>query len=218
MITDQQRRERKLAGTALAFVVAVAAGLFLMATIKRPLDPDTLCPLDGQYARTAVLVDATDSLSISQHTAITAAVLALPRRLEMFEQVSVYVLDAEKLLLPEPAIALCYPGDRGTANLLIENPEEVQRRFEEGFKMPLIQAIDAVAATPPHPTSPIHEMLRAVAMTREFDASQPRRLLIVSDLLQHTPPGYSHYTDSVSSPIGAAPPTGGVFRTTTWKA
>lgn len=189
-----RRKQRpKAPFIALATVVALVAVLVAVALWpRRALDPETQCPTDGNYARTAVLVDATDSLSASQVKTIREQLDALRKRLALHEWVGVFVLNEDNLVLPTPAVALCYPGDETSANPLYENPRDVQRRFEREFRAPFDAAVARLEGLPPSDASPILEMIRAVALDRNFDSTAGRRLVVVSDLLQNVP-GYSHY-------------------------
>ncbi len=187
------RRRSKGHFIALAVALGLLAALAVVALWPRtPLDPQTLCPKDGDYPRTAVLIDATDSLGDSQVKTIREELDALRDRLAIHEWVGIFVLDEENLVLPVPAVALCYPGDESSANPLYENPRMVQSRFEREFRAPIDAAVEQLANLPPSPTSPILEMIRAVALDRNFDATVGRRLVIVSDLLQNVS-SYSHY-------------------------
>ena len=196
-MTPSEKRRRKKRRNAVA---ALAAALSVVAAIVIAIapwdvgnyDPSSLCPKDGNYPRTAVLVDATDSLSESQVKTVAEEINALRDRLTLHEWVGIFVLNEDNLILPAPEIALCYPGDGATANPLIRNPDLIQRQFEKKFQRPMESAIQRLAKTPPQVTSPIHEMIRAVALDRNFDSTKKRRLIVVSDMLQNTPE-YSHY-------------------------
>ena len=182
-----------------AHIVALGIALFVAIAVltvglwpQRDYDEKTLCPKDGDYPRTAVLIDATDALNASQVKTIREEVTALRDRLALHEWVGIFVLNEDNLVLPAPEVALCYPGDESTANPLYENPRQIRRRFEREFRDPIEAAVQHLADLPSRPTSPILEMIRAVALDRNFDSTKGRRLLVVSDLLQNVPE-YSHY-------------------------
>lgn len=182
-----------------AHIVALGIALFVAIAVltvglwpQRDYDEKTLCPKDGDYPRTAVLIDATDALNASQVKTIREEVTALRDRLALHEWVGIFVLNEDNLVLPAPEVALCYPGDESTANPLYENPRQIRRRFEREFRDPIEAAVQRLADLPSRPTSPILEMIRAVALDRNFDSTKGRRLLVVSDLLQNVPE-YSHY-------------------------
>lgn len=191
-----QRRHRSRPKAPFVVLGIVFAGLVALLAIalwpRGEYDPKTLCPKDGDYSRTAVLIDATDSLSATQVKTIREEMGALRERLTLHEWVGIFVLDEDNLVLPQPEVALCYPGDASTANPLYENPRQIRRRFEQKFRAPIEAAVERLAALPPKRTSPILEMIRAVALDRNFDSTKERRLIVVSDLLQNVP-DYSHY-------------------------
>lgn len=193
MAPRAKRRRPKAPFIALGLVFAVFVVLVLVGFWPRgEHDPTTLCPKDGDYSRTAVLIDATDALSASQVKIIRDEINALRKRLTPHEWVGIFVLDENNLVLPRPEVALCNPGDESTANPLYENPHQVRRRFEREFRAPIEASVERLARLPSKPTSPILEMIRAVALDRNFDSTRNRRLIVVSDLLQNVP-NYSHY-------------------------
>lgn len=176
-----------------ALAVVAAAGIFAWQSAKRAgaFDPETMCPKDGGYPRTAVLLDASDSLSSSQVKAVGEYLRDLRGRLAEREWLGLFVLREDNLVLPAAEIARCNPGSR--ANPLFENPRLVRRRFEEEFRRPIEEALARLARDAnPQAASPILEMIEAVALDRNFDFTQARRLIIVSDMLQNAP-AYSHY-------------------------
>ena len=194
MATRQRRSRERIAPIAvLALLLAVIGTIVVFLSTRPPVDPGTFCPDDGNYARTAVLIDATDSLSATQAKAIREEVEDLRSRLALYEWVGVFVLSEDNLLLPVPEIQKCNPGSE--PNPIYENPDVVRRRFEEEFRGPIDDAIDRlVKTTRPSSTSPILEMIRAVALDRNYVGTRSRRLIVVSDMLQNVSQ-YSHYRD-----------------------
>lgn len=193
MARRSRRGRLKAPFIALGLAIAVLAMLAAVALWPRgEYDPTTLCPIDGSYSRTAILIDATDALSASQVKTIREEINALRKRLMLYEWVGIFVLDEDNLVLPQPEVALCNPGDESTANPLYENPRQIRRRFEQDFRAPIEEAVERLARLPSKPTSPILEMIRAVALDPNFDSTKERRLIVVSDLLQNVP-AYSHY-------------------------
>ncbi|MGI9228675.1 MAG: hypothetical protein ACR2P9_02325 [Gammaproteobacteria bacterium] len=195
MPTEKQRKDRRVAVIALTSVLLIVIVIIVKIVAGgKNYDPLTLCPEDGNYPRTAVLLDATDRLCESQAKKVEEEIINnLLKQPDHDEWVGIFILHENNLTLPAPEIALCSPGK---ANPLIQNPEWVQRRFEEKFQKPMAAAIKRLIQTSPHTTSPIHEMIKAVALDRNFDdPTKKRRLIVISDMLQHTPPEYSHYRD-----------------------
>lgn len=184
----KQKRQRTGALVAFAAMTAAAAVVLYTAGPWRANDYDakTFCPKDGQYPRTAFLIDATDSLGGVQSKALRDLAEDLRGKLARYEWIGVYVLNEDNITVPKPEIALCNPGNEKDANPLYQNPREIRRKFDKQFAAPLRQAIDDLTKAPKQKYSPIIEMIRAVALDSDFDSSQKRRLIIVSDMLQHT--------------------------------
>ena len=74
------------------------------------------------------------------------------------------------------------------ANELYENPRQIQERYQQEFLDPFKTMADKLLNSPKADRSPIMESLQAllVGTTGFLDASYPRRVIIVSDLLQHS--------------------------------
>ncbi len=157
-------------------------------------DPETFCPLDGSDRHTAVLIDASDPLSATQVKRVREYIEDLRKNLEPYEWVGLYVLNQDNLVLPQPVFSLCNPGNADQANPLYENPERIREQFESRFLRPMAEAVESLVASrlETQNTSPILEMIRAVASDRRFRSGN-RRLIVISDMLQNVPQ-YSHYS------------------------
>ena len=192
-VVRSKRRERIAPIAILAVLAGLTATILVWVNTRRSVDEASFCPTDGDYPRTAILIDATDSLSTSQGKAIREEIEHLRGRLADFEWVGVFVLNQDNLVLPVPEFRKCNPGS--SPNPLYENPEHILNRYEHEFRKPIDDAVTRlVNTTKPSSTSPILEMIRAVALDRNYPITKPRRLIVVSDLLQNVPQ-YSHYRD-----------------------
>ena len=199
---EKRRLRRWIIIIIIAILVSlISVAIYFAAPWKAgAYDAVTFCPHGGEYPRTAVLIDATDSLDESQIKTVIDNINSLRQPganrepLALYEWVGVFVLNEDNLILPEPTVALCYPGSESTANPVYENPRRIQDKYEKGFRRPMEETARRLAQTPEQPSSPIFEMIRAVALDRNFDASQKRRLIIASDMLQNVAE-YSHYRD-----------------------
>jgi hypothetical protein len=88
----------------------------------------------------------------------------------------------------------CLPRPPERANPLFENARMAQARWDEDFAQALDRALRSAASGGPARASPILAGLRAVAADPEFGPEVPRRrLVLVSDLLEHDPDGFSLY-------------------------
>jgi len=84
--------------------------------------------------------------------------------------------------------ARCKTRDRKEANPLYENPKFIGNRYQEEFIKPLNKAVGEVLSVTEAPQSPIMESIDALLVKTPgfIDATYPRRLIIVSDLLQNS--------------------------------
>ena len=201
----KKHRGRIRAFITLAVMAAILAGAVWLYAGSPSINPDTFCPLNGKYSRTAVLVDATDSLNRKQIKEIKEHFKERLNQMRQkskwyermglsrsYEWAGIFVLSENNLTVPKPIIALC----QRTTSILTDNPERERRRYEKNFLAPMKSAIDKLADLPEQKESPIFEMIQAVALDSNFDSTKKRRLIIVSDMLQNTPE-YSHYTGNM---------------------
>ncbi len=192
------RRKKSRAGPIISLFIA---GIFLAGAgiiairqgwKEQQFDED-FCPRNGIYPRTAILIDASDQLSTNQQKTISEYLRnqlrhdLLPR-----EWIGIFLLNNYNIVLPKKEFSVCYPGDASSANPLIENPATREQIFQTKFLAPLDNALIKLATTSTQETSPIFEMIEAVSLAHDFDSTQPRRLVIVSDML-HNVTDYSHY-------------------------
>lgn len=191
-----RRRRRKRSGgsvgwwvAAILMAVAIAAafvGFQFLAPQK--LDTATLCPAKtGPEAGIVILIDLTDPLSVTQHARLRGVLEhrvaeAEPHTFMAIAQVAAAAAGSGL------AFGLCKPLDGDKANKFYQNPRRIAERYDRGFRRPLDALIDGLTSSAGAPQSPIMESLQAaLAETPSFlDASWPRDLIIVSDLLQHS--------------------------------
>ena len=91
-------------------------------------------------------------------------------------------------LLP-PRLTVCNPGDPDRANPLIANPDLIRRQGETRFRKPLNDLFRTLLNQDPAPTSPLMENIQATSvakLARRTYAEIPKRLILISDLMQHS--------------------------------
>ncbi|HRE43209.1 MAG TPA: hypothetical protein PKY87_04480, partial [Terricaulis sp.] len=116
-------------------------------------------------------------------------------RLAQYERLTVMRLNPRRPQEPAILFSRCLPRPPEAANPLYENARRVEARWNEDFAAALDQALrNAASGRGGANRSPILAGLSAVAADPDFDAAIPRRrLVLVSDLLEHHPPGFTHY-------------------------
>ena len=203
---QQGRRKQWIGVLLLLLVAATVAALFAyklsLQQQRVALDPDTLCPLDGPAGYLAVVFDKTDSYNQVQQRYLQRWFQRLKQDLPTGTQVSLYVIDGSGQARLDPSLVVCNPDDGQHANALIENPALLQQRWRQRFEEPLDRAISAFMQPSSADNSPIFEMLQVVALSafpaaaaagNDSDANAvPKRIVLISDMIQHTPQ-WSHY-------------------------
>ncbi|MBI1252598.1 MAG: hypothetical protein GC189_14140 [Alphaproteobacteria bacterium] len=198
------RRARKRRRDALGYAL-LALGLVALATMAAagillrppPIDAQTLCRRDQPVAaHTYILVDATDSLE-PRHRRRVRAVLDQERaRLNPYERLTIARIRADRPSDPDILASLCAPRSGDVANPLIENPKRLQERWDSDFGAALDRALRRATSRRNAPASPIAAGVRAAAADMDFTASiAQRRFVLISDLLENNPQGFSLYAD-----------------------
>lgn len=189
---------RNALGVALIVIALVALGGLASAALflrPPPTDASTLCRTDAPLAaHTIVLVDSTDRLE-ARHRRKLRAVLAQERaRLGQYDRLTIMRINVRRPQEPSILFSQCLPRPPERANPLFENARMVQATWDEEFAQALDSALRSAGAGGPQRASPIIAALRAVAADPDFGAEIPqRRLVLVSDLLEHNPQGFSLY-------------------------
>lgn len=172
-----------------ATVAVLVVGLVFFLT-NRPsvIDEATLCPEEaGPAAGIVILLDLTDPLGRTQHERLTGI---LAKTVKEAETNTLFAVGAVEASPDERGakFSLCKPLEGVKANELYQNPTIVKKRYEEKFKKPLDTMLDEMLDAKPANRSPIMESLQAVLVSAPgfLDADYPRRILMVSDLLQHS--------------------------------
>lgn len=183
-----------LLGVALFVVVGAGiAAMFLLRPEAVPRDAETMCPEAGPSRVTAILVDSTDRVGAVSRADILGQLDDLASGSEPDEMIVAYESQPISEAIgsdPLPALlTVCNPGDPDTANELIQSPALIRKRLEERYREPLERLFQDLLDRLRAPSSPLMENVQAIAVTllsrRSYDAA-PKRLILVSDLLQHS--------------------------------
>jgi hypothetical protein len=194
---------RNVLGIVLIVFAALAlGGLGAASFLMRapPTDAETLCRTDAPLAaHTIILVDATDRLE-GRHRRKLRAVLAQERgRLSQYDRLTIMRINMRRPQEPSILFSKCLPRPPEQTNPLFENARMVQQQWDEDFAEALDGALRSASSSGPARASPIIAGVRAVAADPDFGAEIPRRrLVLVSDLLEHDPQGFSLYVSDAN--------------------
>lgn len=195
--SSSRRRPGRRKGSALPYVLGavVAVGLLGAAVwsmsktaAEMAIDETTLCPREGgPVAETVMLFDLTDPLSEAQGRQLQQYIdreLADARIGTQFTMGVVSESAGDWGATPP----LCKPKSEKDVSSLTQNARLVQARYDEQFLAPLKTNLARMISASGANSSPIMESLQAlVADTASFlTFAGPRRLILVSDLLQHS--------------------------------
>ena len=198
------RRARRAGGrNALGVVLIVLAMLALgglgarragCCARRRPTPKRSAAPT-RRSPRTPSSWSTPPIASKARHRRKLRAVLAQERaRLAQYDRLTIMRLNVRRPQEPSILFSKCLPRPPEQTNPLFENARMVQARWDEDFAAALDRALRGAAAGGTARASPIVAGLRAVAADPDFDAAIPRRrLVLVSDLLEHDPDGFSLY-------------------------
>jgi hypothetical protein len=183
--------------TGIILVVAIIVGLvaFSKFTVTIKIDDETGCPLDGPKSKLVMIVDQTDTFSAVQVADIKNQFEAYKEKVPRYGQFTIYAIKSPSSGLPSPVVSACNPGTDKDVNQLIESSVQIARKWRNSFDAPMRQVFSGVLQPTESDSSPIIEIIQAVAV-KEFGPSwmdnRSKELVIISDLLQHSP-SISHY-------------------------
>jgi hypothetical protein len=206
----RRRRKRALrqagAITGIVLSLGILGGMVYAYAAHRPppLDPKTLCRTDAPLqGHTIILIDASDPLPPLEADRVRALAAAEREKLPRFDKLTILMLTPAKPFEPKVAFSKCSPGSGAIVNPWIENGDQIKRRFTEAIEKPLDRRIGRAVKGKRAKYSPILETVSSIPRRFDFTAAVPRRrLVIVSDFLQNTPNGYSHYQGAKPSLAG----------------
>jgi hypothetical protein len=195
-------------------VTLAALGAFAVAGVllrPPPTDPETLCRTDAPIAaHTIVVIDSTDRLEPRHRRKLRAVADQERARLAQYERLTLMRLNARRPQEPTILFSKCLPRPPDETNPLFENPRLAQERWDTAFASALSSALRSAQQGGAGRASPILAGLRAVAADPDFGAEIPRRrLVLMSDLLEHDPGGFSLYAEDATYALWrAGDPTG----------
>lgn len=170
-------------------LVLLAVVFFLLQSLKpEQRDQTTLCSeKTGITAGLIILLDLTDAITRTQHERLKQII---DKKINDAQVNTLIAVSAVRADLSERGVKFkrCKPRDGSRANELYENPRLIAETYSESFKQPLDEVLEKALAVEGAQQSPIMESLQAtLAETPGFlHATYPRRVIIVSDLVQHS--------------------------------
>lgn len=173
-----------------ALFVFGIGGAYVYSKKNTPeIDKTTFCPKSGATSVTALLIDATDSLSIQQKQAFLSAFQSLRDSISLHGRLDLYFIHDTQTSLLKPVVSLCNPGHGAEISEFVGNPRHVEQTWQDGFGHPLELEISRLLNASPEKESPILESIQSVVLTSlsaPIDRDKPKKIILISDLMQHS--------------------------------
>lgn len=201
MARRNRRRSSSNSGSLGGTAVKVAVTLVLTAVLggaiglaawrefgEEAIDSETYCAVSGPSALTVIAIDASDPYDAVQVREIDNQVRDLLGRMEAGHRLDIYTMNAGRGGLATRVFSRCNPGHAIWIDQVAGQPTQVERIYREEFSDAIDAALNNTIAEGAANTSPIVESLRAIAADSLGDVplETPRRLIIASDLVQHS--------------------------------
>ena len=195
------RREsgKFVAAIFLAIVTAGLAGggIYVWATAPAPLQRDkiTLCPSSPPKDIIVAVLDTTDGLP---GPAKTEALSILTDIVDSSPENALFELRVVDPKVPAGRIVLtlCNPGDGSGLSYLNAQPERAKQIWRSRFREPLVKALEGNLYAPSSQSSPLLATFQGIALDRFTGAKAAdahKQMIIVSDMIEHIPGGYTQY-------------------------
>lgn len=181
------RWQNRLVVSALVVLLAILAGA--IAIIERPVmslvnDP---CPDQGLHAGALIiLLGQTDNLpTLTRREIENRAWASVIDKSREGDWVGVYYLSQASQGVLEPVFQMCRPAAPTTASRLLEKVGLQKLNFKRDFELPFRQVVSA--SVPGREYNPIAEALYDILLSSHVGQSNRVRIMIFSDLIQHSP-------------------------------
>lgn len=187
---DDIRKGAPLIVIAVLLLAGLIGAYAYVARSRADLDPETGCPRSGPSAITAILFDRTDPINEKQRLYLTNKLDSFRERTQKFEEVDTYSLEDQRDNVVTPLLRVCDPGRGTDVSSITGNPKLLSERWEKLFDAPLREMLEGRLQGGGAKSSAIFEAIQSVSL-QSFQKAKlavdvPRRLMIISDLIQFT--------------------------------
>ena len=184
----------------LVFIGGIG-GLTWFYFTETEYDKITGCRLEQNQkvapSQLVVLMDVTDKLEEDVAERLRGYLQKAVEKQPEGSLIEFYALD-DRISNYDRDFLHCVPRNPNDASKLTENVELVKQEFTRNFKSKLDATIQALTSMDsPRDRSPICEMIKAVTVksfsNNDIKITGPRRLIVISDFMQHFPGKFSMY-------------------------
>ena len=175
---------------AIALIIACGfAGLYLFAKNRHDsVDHQTFCKRGRIDEVSVVLIDQTDHFNDVQSTELKRELKFIARNIPKNSWLKLIAVSTDPSSLLKEESPFCNPGDENTTNNFIGNKKLAKDLYEKRYKSKIDEMLESILLANTQNSSPIMEAIQATSVTtfKNDDAPAVKKLIIVSDLLQHT--------------------------------
>jgi len=193
-----ERQGRFLIAIGITLIVGIVAiGIYFSADQEsNRIDPETLCG-SAPPLYVDLIIDATDPYNPTQRRYLQQFIQRLIIDLPVSSRLAIHPVRDQTPRLP--TLVRCKPEDGHNANPLYQNRAQIQQQWQHDFMVPVEAQFTRLTEQEGADQSPLMETIQAVAIEsyQPLPLARPKRLIIISDLLQHTE-GWSHYNDPIA--------------------
>ena len=187
-----------LIGVALITVAVLALLVLFLRGQGSDLVPDSdNCPVDGSYAaQVAILVDPSDSLTSVQELVARRILETIRAEVPATAEIRIFTLGQAGRGDTASVLRRCVPVHPDSASAFTDALREVRRRYDD-FERTLSDTLSTLLDARGDDVSPLLQGIQVAAVStfQPRRSTIPRKLMIVSDMLQHSavisfyPPG-----------------------------
>jgi hypothetical protein len=173
-----------------AIIISLIAYYRHQSSSNKKINQSTYCPVDGNSSITVILIDGTDKLNPIQQASLRNELQKVRDEIPKNGKLEIYLVNNTKEHVLKPILNICNPGRGAEANEYYQNPKLIERKWEENFNQPLTKILLSLSEIRESKESPIFESIQSIAVSTfnhpDNQYAQQRRLIIASDMLQHT--------------------------------
>ena len=198
-LSSLDRRGLVILGGVAAFTVALLVTVFAVTWSRPIIGADNCVYRDRRFLRrspadqTVILVDQSEALTETHRRFALNFIkdyVADDTRFAVRSRIALFTFSKATFASPggprlRPSSDLCRPPSRG--NDLYENSRKITKDFYQRFLLPVTATLEESLTTEIGEQSPILETLQLISRSQEIDDAGRKTLIVVSDMLQHTP-------------------------------
>lgn len=192
-VSSRRLKEHRQGIIIFSFAALLATSLifayFYFLQKSESIDADTFCKKGIPEQVTVVLIDHTDQFNEVQKADLERELFNLANnKIPQNTWLKLIAVSADPAQLLKAEKPFCNPGDDRTVSNLTGNKQKAKKLYEIKYKKKIEGMLEEMLHTKSTNSSPIMEALQAVAVTTFKGEEAPviKKLILVSDLLQHT--------------------------------